>query len=34
MTGTSVDEDRMAAERLLAEQPMDLPDISCVTRWG
>jgi hypothetical protein len=28
MTSTSVDEDRMAAERLLAEQLMDLPDIS------
>ena len=26
MTGSSVDEDRMAAERLLAEQLMDLPD--------
>ena len=34
MTGTSVDEDRIAAERLLAEQLMDLPDISCVTGWG
>src|ERR687883_595822 len=26
MTGSSVDEDRMVAERLLAEQLMDLPD--------
>jgi hypothetical protein len=26
MTGTSVDEDGMAAERSLAEQLMDLPD--------
>src|SRR5215208_6989057 len=26
MTGSSVDEDRMAAERLLAEQLLDLPD--------
>src|SRR5215207_4845372 len=26
MTGSSVEEDRMAAERLLAEQLMDLPD--------
>jgi hypothetical protein len=26
MTGSSVDEDRMAAERSLAEQLMDLPD--------
>jgi hypothetical protein len=31
MTGSSVDEDRKVAERLLAEQLMDLPDISCVT---
>jgi hypothetical protein len=34
MTGTSVDEERMVAERLLAEQLMDLPDISCVTGQG
>jgi hypothetical protein len=31
MTGTSVEEDRMVAERLPVEQLMDLPDISCVT---
>jgi hypothetical protein len=31
MTGSSVDEERMAAERSLAEQLMDLPDISSVT---
>jgi hypothetical protein len=34
MTGTSVDEERMVAERLLADQLMDLPDISCVTGLG
>jgi hypothetical protein len=34
MRGRSVDEERMVAERLLAEQLMDLPDISCVTGLG
>ena len=31
MMGSSVDEDGMVAERLLAEQLMDLPDMRCVT---
>jgi hypothetical protein len=34
MMGSSVDEERIAAERLLAEQLMDLPDISCVRVLG